>query len=159
MRATESVGSVSRSRAIVWRNALRDSALPSKAKLVGFVLSTYMDRLGLTYRGSRSPRATNPRPDGCSVSLRTVDGALADLELAGFLEIDPPKTQRTVNGRTVFARRGGNAGPNVYLATIPADADELVRREWEAASSSAQPAHPSAAETDSQVRSRCSRKR
>jgi helix-turn-helix protein len=80
-----------------WRDALRDSELSTRAKVVGFVLSTYMNTLGEAF-----PSKTT-LADGTSQSVRTVDAAIAELEAARFLRITKSK------GRVSWR----------YAATIP----------------------------------------
>ena len=84
-----------------WRNAVRDSELDRTAKLVAFVLSTYMDGHGQAYP-SMSTLA-----EGASLGLNraTTRAAVARLESAGFLD--------------VFRSRG--RGSHRYEATLPTE--------------------------------------
>jgi len=86
-----------------WRDALRDSALDSTAKVVGYTLSTYMNRDGVAFP-AKTTIATK-----ASLSRRAVDGAIARLELGGFLIVTHRRD-----------RRG-----NSYRATIPGTAHEM----------------------------------
>jgi hypothetical protein len=83
----------------VWRDAIRDAELDRTAKLVAFVLSTYMNGSGETFVG----KETVQRKCGFA-SIRTVDEAINRLEQPGFIEI---------------VRSKGGQRPNHYLATTP----------------------------------------
>jgi hypothetical protein len=86
-----------------WRTALRDADAPdAMAKLVGLMLSTYMNAEGICWPG----KPTLAR--ACAVSKRAVDGAVDRLERAGYLVIE--------------RSAGGNpqACTNHYQATTPA---------------------------------------
>ena len=90
---------------MVWRNALRDSEVDQTAKLLGFVLSTYLTSEGLAGHNGRPAPSRETLARGVGVSIRTVDRRLDDLEAAGFLDIE----------RAV----GGQRKTNTYTATIP----------------------------------------
>lgn len=92
----------------VWRDAVRDSPLRSTPKLVGLVLSTYLDGRGMAWP-SRNTLAA-----GAGLSDRAVDSAITTLKREGFLQVEHSKGRR----------------PNVYQATLPATANELRRSEW-----------------------------
>lgn len=84
-----------------WRDALRDSALDTTAKAVGFVLSTYFSRDGSGAFASRKTIAA-----GASLrSERAVYAAVRRLEAAGFL--------------TVSVSKGRSS--NSYAATLPTE--------------------------------------
>jgi hypothetical protein len=86
-----------RSVVIRWRDAIRDSDLDGTAKLVAFVLSTYMDASGETFVSKARLGC------GASVTDRSVYDALKRIELAGLVEIVHSR------GRT----------SNRYLARLP----------------------------------------
>jgi hypothetical protein len=79
-----------------WRNLVRDSGVDSTARLVAFVVSTYMHADG---NGAFPSKATIARGCGLS-STRAVDAAINRLEAAGLLTVH---------------RSPGHA-PNVYEA-------------------------------------------
>lgn len=81
-----------------WRDALRDSALDTTAKAVGFVIATYWDSSG---SGAFPAKATIAR--GASIGKRTADRAIDRLEAAGFLAI----------------HRSGGRRSNRYRASLP----------------------------------------
>jgi hypothetical protein len=83
---------------VTWRNAVRDSALDSTAKLTAYTLSTYMSRDGLAWP------AKTTLADKASLSVRAVDGAITRLERGGFLLVE---------------RSGYRRGGNRYRATLP----------------------------------------
>jgi hypothetical protein len=132
----------------VWRDSIRDSDLSRTAKSVAAVLSTYMDARGF----ARPGRATLAA--GASVSDRTVDKAIDQLEAAGWLIVMPPKAALTIKAHvrtdaasgegvevpasTVMRRAGGKATTNSYQACLPETASELRSNEWQRAKS-AQP--------------------
>src|SRR4051812_13023327 len=93
----------------VWRDVIRDaSELDRTAKLVGVVLSTYMNGQGHAYP------AVETIALGGSLGRRGVQYALRRLENAGFL--------------TVGMSRGGSS--NSYLAAVPETAHAVRRSEW-----------------------------
>lgn len=67
-----------------WRNAIRDSALPRTTKLVGLVLSTYLDANGTAFP------ALTTLADGASLGrgCTAVKDAIERLEAVGLLEVD-----------------------------------------------------------------------
>jgi hypothetical protein len=83
----------------VWRDELRDWPLDRTAKLVGFVLSTYMNGSGETFVSKKL------LAEGASLGQgkRAVDGAIDRLEAAGFVYV------RRSKGRVSFR----------YHATLP----------------------------------------
>ena len=89
-----------RARIPQWRDALRDSELDRTAKLVGFVLSTYMDARGAAWpakttlaRGASLGR--EPAPGGERRKGNTaVDTAIDRLEAAGLLDVDRKRGRR-----------------------------------------------------------------
>jgi DNA-binding MarR family transcriptional regulator len=82
----------------LWHKAVRDSELDPTAKHVGHVLGTYMNTAGDTFVGKKT------LANGASLkSVRAVDGAIARLEAAGYLEIQRSKGRR----------------PNHYVAVTP----------------------------------------
>jgi hypothetical protein len=104
---------------IVWREALRDSRVSAYAKLVGLVLSTYLPARGV---GFAYPRL-GLLAVGASCSGRQVSRKIAELEAAGFLEID-----RSVGGST-----------HRYYSTVPDSASPHLRAEWLAATRTLSP--------------------
>src|SRR3954451_12782786 len=86
---------------IPWRVALRDSELDSTAKLVGLVLSTYMNG-----RGDCWPKKLTIA-ERTGLSKRAVDGAIQRLEAGDFLRVEPSK-------KHPYHRR-----PNKYFAVVP----------------------------------------
>ena len=99
----------------VWRDALRDSDLDKAAKIVGFVLSTYLNAQG------RAFPSTETLADGASISRRSVSPAIERLERHGFLSVTRSRS-----------RRG-----NRYQITLPVTGQPLRGSEWETAQSSA----------------------
>jgi hypothetical protein len=101
-----------------WRNTLRDCDLDRTAKLVGFVISTYMDgagvaRVGKTTIAKGASLGHNPGNNpGQRRGNTAVDTAVDRLEAAGLLIVDRP------------AKRAGRRG-FVYGAAIPRYAVEL----------------------------------
>ena len=95
-------------RQAVWRDVVRDSALTWRGKVVGLVLSTYMNKHGHAFP-SRDTIAA-----GGSVGVRTVDRALAELEVAGLLSVRRSKGRRA----------------NRYQAMLPATASDVRGWEW-----------------------------
>jgi hypothetical protein len=83
----------------VWRNAVRDSELDRTAKIVGFVLSTYMDANG----DNAFPRRQTIAAGADIKWLPTVDAAIQRLELAELLEVSRSKGRK----------------PNRYTAILP----------------------------------------
>lgn len=105
---------------MVWRDAVRDSDLPSTAKLVALVLSTYANGRGDAFPG----RAT--LAGSASLSDRAVDAAIQRLELAGYLAIDPPRRPiRDAKGGVVMRRPGGKSASNRYTLTLPDTANDV----------------------------------
>ena len=92
----------------VWRDVLRDSGLPTMAKVTGYVLNTYMSAGGYAFP------SVETLARGASVSDRTVHKSIAQLEAAGFLLVE----------------RSRNRGGNRYQAVLPGTANELRRSEW-----------------------------
>lgn len=74
----------------IWRNALRDSNLDRTAKLVGLVLSTYMDSAGVAWPS----KATLAAKASLGSGRRAVDMAIDRLEAAGLLEIERSRGRR-----------------------------------------------------------------
>ena len=87
-----------RPRVIVWREAVRESALGRTPKLVAFGLSTYAGR-GF----ARLARGTLAA--ACSLSDRGVDGGLKTVEAEKWL--------------TVERTHGGNNAVNRYTLRLP----------------------------------------
>ena len=105
----------------VWRDSLRDSAVDSSSKLVGLVLSTYMNGRGY----ARPGRVTLAR--GCSITTRTVETCVRKLETAGFLIVEWSV--------------GGRSQTNVYQAHLPETSNDVRRSEWETANAATQTAN------------------
>ena len=93
-----------------WRNVLRDSEIDRTAKLVGFVISTYMDSHGVAYPS----KATIAAGAGLGAGRRAVDAAVDRLEAAGLLEIERSKGRRPcvyrAAGATLTAHDGATLG-------------------------------------------------
>lgn len=104
----------------VWRDVVRDSDLGYAAKLVGLVLSTYMDARGRAWPS----RETLAR--GASRSLRLVHDAIGELEGAGYVEIE----------------RSRGRSSHTYRATLPATVQGVHRSEW----ATVQTVHPNGAD-------------
>jgi DNA-binding transcriptional regulator YhcF (GntR family) len=73
------------SRQQQWRNAIRDSGLPRRVKLVAWIIDTYLDGAG----AGRPSRATIAR--GACCEIRTVIRAVKQLEQAGFVTVTRSK--------------------------------------------------------------------
>ena len=116
----------------VWRDTLRDSVLDATAKLVGFVLSTYMDARGFAFPS----KETLARGSSLGVGKRSVDGAVDRLEEAGFLNLERSLGRHSIR----------------YQATLPPTAQEMRRSEW--ATSQQEASNPAAGtpSTPQQVR-------
>jgi hypothetical protein len=94
----------------VWRDAVRDSGLDRTAKLVAFVISTYMDSSGSAWPS----KATIAAGSSLGAGRRAVDRAVDRLEASGLLVI------KRSRGRVSFR----------YSATVPSshpDATLFVR--------------------------------
>lgn len=107
-----------------WRLLLRSSQLSTPAKCVGYTLTTYVNGDMLAWPGRHTLAADT------SLSVRSVDRALAALEDAGFLDVYPPKkpVRQTRNGeaKLVEQRRGGRVSggkgySNEYTLVIPTE--------------------------------------
>ena len=102
-----------------WRNALRDSELPSTWRLGGFVIATYSNARGETFVGKRLIA------DGMGArSTRTADAVVNGLEASGFLRIVAPSRGRRFNA---------------YELTIPTLHGAAGFEEWNHATREAQP--------------------
>lgn len=79
-----------------WRNALRDSDLDRTAKLVGFVISTYMDSTGVARpaKTTIAHGASLGREPGKRKGNTAVDDAIDRLEASGLLVVDRKRGQR-----------------------------------------------------------------
>jgi hypothetical protein len=79
-----------------WRNTLRDCELDRTAKLVGFVLSTYMDARGVAWpaKTELARGASLGRNPGERKGNTAVDGAINRLEAAGLLVVDRKRGRR-----------------------------------------------------------------
>lgn len=106
----------------VWRDTVRDSDLRAIGKLTGHTLATFMNARGLAWPS----RETLAR--GSSVSLRSVDAAISELEAGGFVDIERTR------GRSSHR----------YQATLSPTAQEMRRSEW----ATAQMATPNRANDD-----------
>lgn len=102
-----------------WRDALRDSPLDKSAKLVGLVLSTFLNGKG------RAFPSLETLADGASVSRRTVWAAIARLELHGFLSVTRSRGRQshrylaTLPVTTVQPLHGSEAGNRAIDDTQP----------------------------------------
>lgn len=93
-----------RSLPATWRNTLRDSRKIDKtAKLVGFVLSTYLNGQGEAFPSQDTIAA------GASLTDRAVYSATRRLEAAGFLIVSWSRGRRS----------------HTYIATVPATANPV----------------------------------
>ena len=105
----------------VLRDAVADSDLNATAKVVAHAISTYMNKSGYAYPGSKTIARRS------SLSTRTVDKAIKQIERAGFLKV---------------ARvSGGNGKTNSYQALLSETANELRHNEWETANPTTQTAN------------------
>jgi hypothetical protein len=103
--------------ALVWQTTLCESELSSTARLVGFVLSTYLSaKNGPLCWPSRLTLAK-----GAGLGLRTVDKAIVELESGGFVEIE----------------RSRGRSSHTYCVTLSPTAQELRRWEWATAQKTA----------------------
>ncbi len=91
-----------------WRDAIRDSdELDRTAKLVAFVLSTYMNGSGKAFPS----KGTIAAGAGLGSGRRAVDQAIVRLEAAGYLDVQRTKGRTswrytaTTNGATSHALR------------------------------------------------------
>ena len=109
-----------RAAVVIWREALRDSDATWRAKLVGYVLATYLPSRGVTF----AYPALDSLASGGGVSVRTAWNGVRDLEAAGFAEVSRSK------GRSSHR----------YYATLPVSVSERLRAEWEAATRHDSPA-------------------
>jgi hypothetical protein len=100
-----------------WRDALRDSDLDRTAKLVGFVLSTYMDGRGVAYP------AKTTLAEGASLGREgqkgntAVDTAIDRLEASGLLVVDRKRGRRGFLYTAVIPRGDGAFDSLESLAT------------------------------------------
>lgn len=92
---------------VAWRNAVRDGELSWRATLVALILSTYLNGQGSAFPSRRLLAQGAKLGRG----LRSVDKALRELEVAGYLEIE----------------RSRGRSSHRYQVTIPSTA-HLVRR-------------------------------
>ena len=84
-----------------WRNTVRESGLDRTAKLVAFVLSTYMSGEGVAWPSKDTIAA------GASLVPRAVDAAIDRLEAFGLLDVERSK------GRKANRYRARDAGLTV----------------------------------------------
>jgi hypothetical protein len=91
----------------VWRNAIRDSELDKTAKLVAFVLSTYMDAAGRAFPS----KATLSLGASLGAGKRAVDKAIVRLEEAGLLQVTRSRGRRSFRYQAVLTSRA-RAGLN-----------------------------------------------
>jgi hypothetical protein len=125
----------------VWRDALRDSGLGSTPKLVGLVLSTYLNGNGYGFPSRR----TLAKGASLGVGLRSVDAAIGELERGGFLSVE----------------RSRGRSSHRYCITLPSTAHDVRRSEWATAqqttpngASAASNGAPRAPESDESAESR-----
>lgn len=118
-----------------WRNLVRDSDLDSTAKVVGFVLSTYMSHAGVAWPGKQLlaegaglavAEWFNEKRNRVERSTRAVDGALKRLQAAGLLEVDPPKPGRNSNTYRAIVAPLATA-LNGHQPDLTRDPDKLTR--------------------------------
>jgi hypothetical protein len=119
-----------------WRNAIRDSEMLDRtAKLVCFVISTYMNGKGVAYPG----KETIARGAGLGKGRRSVDGAIDRAEAAGYLEVTRSKGRRPFRYSATAPNVAGDAPSNLaedapledatsHLATANVARMELQRR-------------------------------
>jgi DNA-binding transcriptional regulator PaaX len=79
----------------VWRDAVRDRDLDRAAKLVAFVISTYMNGAGEAWQS----KETIAKGAGLGKGRRSVDQAVDRIEAAGFLEVERSKGHRSFRDR------------------------------------------------------------
>jgi hypothetical protein len=93
-----------------WRDSVRDAdreVLDRTAKLVAFVLSTYMNGAGHAFPGKRTLAA------GASLSKRAVDTAIAKLEEEGFLTITHSRGHHRHSYQAVIPNGAGDTPSTV----------------------------------------------
>jgi hypothetical protein len=95
---------MSRPLVVRWREALRDSDLDRTAKLVGYILSTFMDKDGLAWPGKETIAA------GAGVHPRTADKAIKRIELFGLLGVQHSPGFRTNQYFALLQNPGAEAG-------------------------------------------------
>jgi hypothetical protein len=93
-----------------WRDAVRDSALSTTAKVVAYTLSTYLNGRGTAFPS----RQLLAEGSSLGVGLRSVDAALRELEMAGYLDIE----------------RSRGRSSHTYQAIVPSTAHPLRRSEF-----------------------------
>jgi hypothetical protein len=93
---------------IVWRNAIRDSELDRTAKLVCFVISTYMNGAGEAFPA----KDTIAKGAGLGSGRRSVDQAVDRIEAAGFLEVTRFRGRRSFNYRATLPNVASGATLN-----------------------------------------------
>lgn len=123
----------------VWRNAICDDrTLTSSQKLVALVLSRWMSRTGFTY-----PSKTTIA-ESASLSVRTVDAAVDQLEQAGYLRIERSK------GHTSWRYNATIEGLDVAMAAT-STAQQVPRNGATAATSNVATDAPNVATDDVNV--------
>jgi hypothetical protein len=108
----------------VWRDAVRESTLPTTAKTVAWCLSTYMNGQCLAWPSVDTLAA------GSSLSDRATSKALRVLESAGFLQVDWSE--------------GGRSRTHRFVACLPETANEVRLSEWETAKRTTRKGEPDA---------------
>jgi Helix-turn-helix domain len=108
------------SRTAVWRDAIRDAELDRTAKLVAFVIGTYMNAAGKAYPSKRLIA------EGCALGSgkRAVDQAVDRLEAAGYLRV------RRSRGRVSFTYYANvpTSHPDASLFSVNGAPEETQRR-------------------------------
>jgi hypothetical protein len=94
---------------MVWRNAIRDSELDRTAKLVAFVISTYLNGAGTAYPA----KDTIARGAGLGSGRRSVDQAVDRIEQAGYLEVTRSKGRRSFFYRATLPNLAADATLNL----------------------------------------------
>lgn len=132
-----------RSLLAVWRSAICESELGASAKLVAFVLSTFMKATGSTASDTVNGPSRQTIAAAASLSDRAIDAAIDALEDASWIEVLPRKVPMKVKRHTrggvvvgeamVMRRPGGKQASNTYVATLPPTANEFRCSEWERA--------------------------
>jgi hypothetical protein len=100
-----------------WRNALRDSELDRTAKLVGFVLSTYMDGRGAAWPAKTTLAEVASLGREGQKGNTAVDTAIDRLEGAGLLVVDRRRGRRGFLYTAVIPRADGGFDSLESLAT------------------------------------------
>ncbi|MFN0154676.1 MAG: helix-turn-helix domain-containing protein [Gaiella sp.] len=110
-----------------WRDAVRESNLPSTARLVAYTLSTYMRGDGACFPSKETIA------DGCGLaSRRPVDRAIDQLEAAGFLSVSRSRGRSSNRYQallTAHEERGSDGGNRASRDSQPRTSDTATAYE------------------------------